>query len=721
MSLTEPRIGYPNKGTSRTSTGSAVLKLGSVMDIPLDLNTTGLLGKTADTNDPTISQYLMANNTYCTYRVLFLQRLADPTRPWNPYPGEPNYNAKFPVNPYRTIDSLPVDLTTFNGVDGKYVPDVASGKPALTLNSETDGHVYSPVGQNSKYTLDDKLPILSRERGEWAGGRKSPPEVNNLWAHNLEAADLPYHTISGLGTGTPTYSYVTPPKPPTTTLYPKRDFRCTLGMLNDAFWIKPSTITLPGERPQVSPIYAYFGAPNRPFPWLTWNNRPFISAMELLLVPSSSPSQLLFNYRMSGASTEPYKRMEDGNLFATTLPFTHLLGLMQSSGVGDTTNAAAQLFRLLDFVDVPSRFAGTATQVDPARATNSTNIPGGDNGDITSFDESKPTIAERNKLFKHHFHPPFNWISNYREPGKINLNTMFSPNVWNGLMNHFPDQLGYFNASTADATWDTVDQNGNRFIPSGSTYSMWQRFLASRRGYGAWGAAGAPTDELSYLLTIRTVPDPTASNAQIAYPTRFENPFRSFAGAHLVPPLPTTSADLLRANIANEINATLLRPDPSKLTVPLFSVNETNHFKSTKGTGLSDDSDVNHPMNATRNPYFQYQGIQRLKNLTTTNSNVYAVWITIGYFEVFPYSESIMSDNSSGTFFGSGGGHYVPYDQWKKFHPDDLELGAELGLDTGEVKRNRAFYLIDRSLPAAFMRGQDFNYEKTILLERLIQ
>ena len=40
--------------------------------------------------------------------------------------------------------------------------------------------------------------------------------------------------------------------------------------------------------------------------------------------------------------------------------------------------------------------------------------------------------------------------------------------------------------------------------------------------------------------------------------------------------------------------------------------------------------------NTDRNPYFRYQAIQRLGNLTTTRSNVYAVWITVGYFEVEP-------------------------------------------------------------------------------------
>jgi len=41
--------------------------------------------------------------------------------------------------------------------------------------------------------------------------------------------------------------------------------------------------------------------------------------------------------------------------------------------------------------------------------------------------------------------------------------------------------------------------------------------------------------------------------------------------------------------------------------------------------------------------------------------------------------------------------------------------------DTGEIKRHRAFYIIDRSIPVGFQRGQDLNVEKTIVLKRYIQ
>ena len=50
------------------------------------------------------------------------------------------------------------------------------------------------------------------------------------------------------------------------------------------------------------------------------------------------------------------------------------------------------LERILEFVGVPSRFAGTEIQIDPATAAAVTGT--------------------------HLFHPPFNRIPTYREPGK---------------------------------------------------------------------------------------------------------------------------------------------------------------------------------------------------------------------------------------------------------------------------------------------------------------
>ena len=102
-----------------------------------------------------------------------------------------------------------------------------------------------------------------------------------------------------------------------------------------------------------------------------------------------------------------------------------------------------------------------------------------------------------------------------------------------------------------------------------------------------------------------------------------------------------------------------------------------------------------------RNPFFKYRSLQRLSNLVTTRSNVYAVWITVGYFEVEKYDD-----------FVAGSALH------QRVYPEGYTLGSELGVDTGDVKRHRSFYLIDRSIPVGFKPGHALNTEKAILLRR---
>ena len=54
-------------------------------------------------------------------------------------------------------------------------------------------------------------------------------------------------------------------------------------------------------------------------------------------------------------------------------------------------------------------------------------------------------------------------------------------------------------------------------------------------------------------------------------------------------------------------------------------------------------------------------------------------------------------------------------------YPDGYQLTQELGSDTGEKKRHRGFYIIDRSLPVAFEPGENHNVDRAVLLRRFIE
>jgi hypothetical protein len=284
------------------------------------------------------------------------------------------------------------------------------------------------------------------------------------------------------------------------------------------------------------------------------------------------------------------------------LPYPHLLNCFDSSGPASTSKSP-ELHRIFEYLRVPSPFLGTTLHNNPAG--------------FAAAPVGNP------------FHPPFNRISTYREPGRVNLNTVFDQRVLQGLVNSYPGM---------------------------DTNAFWSEFVQSRRGYGVAG-------------------DSTIYSPNNALPTFFAAPFRTARGGSLVPQL-----DVLKPK--REIDATIMRSSPNALTNPrpLF------HSKS---TAQYNDTD--------RNPFFHYQGLQRLANLTTTRSNVYAVWITVGYFEVTPWGS--VDDG----------------------HPDGMQLGREVGLDSGDIKRHRAFYMIDRSLPVGFVRGQDLNAEKAIITRRFIE
>src|SRR5262249_16238279 len=144
------------------------------------------------------------------------------------------------------------------------------------------------------------------------------------------------------------------------------------------------------------------GTPAPPFPVFLWPNRPFVSQYELLNVPAfSSAWMLAYHWLFDPTPTTGCKHYVPTTKLTyprglTTptfdpfpeqdLAYRHLLPFFAvSTPYG---NVAPQLYRLFDYVHVPSRFAGTETYLNPNifQGSNTTN------------------------------HPPFNKISGYREP-----------------------------------------------------------------------------------------------------------------------------------------------------------------------------------------------------------------------------------------------------------------------------------------------------------------
>ena len=141
------------------------------------------------------------------------------------------------------------------------------------------------------------------------------------------------------------------------------------------FW-KPATAspTLTGATVAIPSTVPSNGSPTA---WLPWPNRPFVSSAEVMLVPRGTPLEILQNYSALPAAVASYG-----------IPVT-------------------PLDLLFDAVHVPTRFSKihTTTTIDTSANT----------GIVTNF----TTV---------------NQLSSFREPGRVNLNTVMSDEVWNAVV-----------------------------------------------------------------------------------------------------------------------------------------------------------------------------------------------------------------------------------------------------------------------------------------------
>jgi len=285
---------------------------------------------------------------------------------------------------------------------------------------------------------------------------------------------------------------------------------------------------------------------------MPWLNRPYISAAELAMVPPWDSASLLEQYA----------------------------GFTGNGMLGKLATRLNQqpdfLANLLEATTVPSRFAGLATTVDED--------PSGQNPLRVSAGDCDPGLDLL----------PLNQIAAYREPGRVNLNTVSDQRVWEAAVLRGPRPAGASTVGNADLDW-------------------------SSSNLGRPGAPGQPAMTALQLLTLKGGSSSTVMVADTADPG----------------------------------------PDPAG------------------------------------NPRFQYLTANRLANVATTRSHVFAVWVTVGFFQ---WDETT-----------------------KKYITDSNDNPVELGADTGDIRRHRGFFIFDRSIPVAYETGKDHNVRDAILLRRIIQ
>ncbi len=220
LSISEPDGGYKDVGPSGANYDELTVGYNPAWDIPLDKKSTQL----AD-----VKAAIQNNGRTDNLKVIHLQRLANPLLPYNNTPSSPNYN------PYRTVDSMPVDLTAFNGIDPGNDPDVTNHTNEHQFYARQRGQNNSPAGTNNLWTQE---PF-----------NKTPAANTNLTAKGIPT------DISG--------------EPFNLKLWPLSH---SLGFLNDPYGVPNATA-------------GYEGDPQQPFPWLTWDNRPYVNPLEMMQVP----------------------------------------------------------------------------------------------------------------------------------------------------------------------------------------------------------------------------------------------------------------------------------------------------------------------------------------------------------------------------------------------------------------------------------------------------
>jgi hypothetical protein len=915
--------GAPNKNGLYTFTVSGGVA-GAVPNNPFD-------EPAGSGTSPLSRDGLVHPGTVLDYRTVILQRLADPTAPWNPADStDTNYVAQLPVNEYRTVDWMPIDLTIFNGQVSYIAPTSASGtltpiQSAQTLSSgwkpptswaATMAHnsAIPPTGGQASATWSGWTPTSltptmanntpnyiryyetstaadygqvamcfeSRQRGPrvaiseatstvgatqiMVNALANPTNATNPQGYaaltsavsgsTLTAASFAASVAGSWSPGTVTnngafcsFNDAVPEAPlwaaisdnprlrfpsittitATTTPFRHEIKGHSLGFVNNGYgrervvggtprhilhgaWANITTTNTNtilsqayGASGNVDPtsIYNYAGAPQRPFPWLTWNNRPYANAMELLLVPSSSPGRFTteFTYTLPTQWTDRYTgststgianyfggALEKGlnNHYAASAgmnwgtwastptmlpligtntitpassilphlsfppvspsragtampsvntgitsihPFGHLLNLFASSNAGSDyrTAPSSNLYRLLEFVHVPSRFSGTE---DLLVGTNG--VVNGSSFETTVTNTLSPSTAMAP------FIAPFNRVSRYREPGKININTLvdhlgkYTPpggatvigsfsDMWRGITNGFPEpnQNQWYNiiATSANVLLPDDVQIGQYFRDLVSARSWWYRGTGTPAQVNPIpGTSNQPNnpprtvrDFAAFLQAAPLTsgqPNPVAFGNSSAFnnlsPTFFR-PFRSFAAPVSLPTIALSNGQLLADNnLFRRLNPGLSGANPAFNHEPLFAVNHGDLWSSTNpvpiwGTMFNDPN---------RDPFFRYQLLTKLGGMFTTRSNVYAIWVTVGLFEVERMSTTQL--RALQTDLG---------------HPnrDGYRIARELGSSLGSTRRFRGFALVDRTIPVGFQRGENYNVDKCFLVRRLVK
>ena len=750
-------------------------------------------------NYPIVKDEIFGLGTIPAYKSAFVQRVADPNRPYHPV-----------MNPYITVDWNMMDLTIFTGeVVGETLRESIDQQNKEPF-SNADGYAFKDCGNKIKLhrnltvgldKVDDneieyKDAFSSRQWGAQSqkafAPRSSDARRPNPWARAVrpegDKGGLEAPTKIGDAAGTlgqsPAHPYL-----------PKH----TLGFFNDyGDWGNWADVTdaegntsrqfvKSGDTPagatsNVGPaqyknlnadyqsatgdLRIYRGAPRLPFEHLVWNDAPFSNPYELIMVPASAPGRfgLEFVRRDSeGVNFADLYDVASGNknslgalngIFGfddwytddnikqkkettgggggapATVTFgtdndlkeqkDHKVGsfgpylnfFASSDEAGDVLN----LVNVLEMVRTPSYYLG-ARKIAGLDANNNyiSDLLWDEYDDRTSG--TSAPISINTMIYPSH-----------REPGKVNINTLSKP-VWHALVNttdrvadinkhpgtpwgggglYWFDERDTAEVHSIDDGFFVPRQGGAYFKPSYTT-PLWISFDQSPPPVGSFSTLLGQSEGNDVDADCST---PIFDNIRTPY---------QLEGGKVVYSYRWKETDAEGREVEKEDNTTdvdmLLRERIKKDDDGNVIDGYITHFEP------SIDREV-----LRYNLFDATAEMQRLSGLTTTRSNVFAAWVTVGYFEVERCNPGVnmpQYDPDGLNLMNNPGLLSDPTYKWyyyyQAIYPDGFTYGKELGEEFGETKRHRGFSIIDRSIPVDFRRGNSVNYEDVILLKRVIE
>jgi hypothetical protein len=319
---------------------------------------------------------------------------------------------------------------------------------------------------------------------------------------------------------------------------------------------------------------------------------------------------------------------------------------------------------ILELVETTPAYVDTIKQLDLERLQAAV-FPGGNIDPWTArflasfIPENFTSNNERESFRGASLLSPYNQLPTFVSPGKINLNTIGSEKVFQGIE--------YLFTGTTERSTPT---NG-----------LASQFFLTRKGY-----LGGISSSINLSFPGM---DPN-------YPTMFAGAYRSGLATNLHPLAQsqdnTRRPETMQRGRYPSESTTLrsLMPNPTGKEQPNNATQGNLLFSpyslANTETSVPGPTSPLELAEARQNAFTRYQRAMRLSNLATDQSNVFAMWVTVALFEYDPVTG----------------------------------FGKEYLNSAGEPERERAFYIIDRTVPVGFLPGEDLNSDRAVLLKRTI-